>query len=197
MLKPDQDQAKTKLAIEQFNALIEKHPSSDQLPRARELRGAALDQLALHEVLVGDFYFKNRQYHAAVPRYQEALDKSAQHPGYQSTLARLGVSLRRMGQRQAGTKLLDGITAEGLDGDLVDEVEAELGKPLPDAPGESSGFRLWPFGGDDDEQQAQEQPAPVGKTAIEAPASDASTLGPGSAPPPQEEQGSRRWFWPF
>ena len=197
MLKPDQDQAKTKAAIEQFNALIEKHPSSDQIPRARELRGQALDQLAMHEVLVGDFYFDNGQYHAAVPRYQEALDKAPQHPGYHSTRARLGVSLRRMGQRQAGTKVLEGITAEGLDGDLIDEVEAELGKPLPDAPGKSSGFRLWPFGGDDDEKQAQEKAAPVDQTAVEAPATDASTLGAGSGAPPQEEQGSRHWFWPF
>jgi outer membrane protein assembly factor BamD len=186
ILKPDQDQAKTKAAVEQFDALLQKYPTSDQLPRARELRGQALDQLAIHEVLVGNFYFKNAAYHAAVPRYQEALDRSAQHPGYQSTRARLGISLRRMGQRQEGTRLLEGITAEGLDGDLIDEVEAELGKSLPDAPGESSGFSLWPFGGGDDE-----------KVAVEA-APDSSKLDGGpSTPAEPEEKSSRRWYWPF
>ncbi len=201
MLKPDQDQAKTKAAIEQFEALIERHPSSDQLPRARELRGLALDQLALHEVLIGDFYYKNAAYHAAVPRYQEALQTSATHPGHQSTRARLGVSLRRMGQRQEGTKLLEGITAEGLDDDLLEDVEAEIGKSVPAAPGTSGGFRLWPFGGDDeDEREASQEPsASAEQPAVEVPpASETSTLGAGTdAPSEQPEQGSRRWFWPF
>lgn len=195
MLKPDQDQAKTKAAIEQFDALIEKHPGSDQLPRARELRGLALDQLALHEVQIGDFYYGSRAYHAAVPRYQEALEKSATHPGYQSTRARLGVSLRRMGQRQEGAKLLAGLTSEGLDDDLIDDVEAELGKSLPDAPeGESSGFSLWPFGGDDEEEAAPpEQPASAVEPQQPAPGATLGDRGQVAGP----EQGSRRWFWPF
>ena len=195
MLEPDQDQAKTQAAIEQFDALIAKHPGSDQIPRALELRGEALDQLALHEVLIGDFYFRSSAYHAAVPRYQEALEKSPKHPGHQSTQARLGVALRRMGQPQEGSKLLEGITAEGLDDDLIDEVEAELGKELPDAPGES-GFSLWPFGGDDDES-AEESAAPVEKTAIDS-GPDAGPVGDGpSAPGEAPEQASRSWFWPF
>jgi outer membrane protein assembly factor BamD len=200
MLKPDQDQAKTEAAIAQFDALIERYPSSDQIPRARELRGQALDQLAIHEVLIGDFYYKTAAYHAAVPRYQEALDKSPTHPGHQSTRARLGVSLRRMGQRQEGAKLLEGITAEGLDGDLLDEVEAETGKPVPDAPGEASGgFSLWPFGGDDEEEAPRQEPASAEKPAVDTqPPPGTSTLGAGSDVPAEEpEQESRSWFWPF
>jgi outer membrane protein assembly factor BamD len=206
ILLPDQDQAKTKAAVEQFDALIQKHPGSDQIPRARELRGRALDQLALHEVLVGDFYFKNTAYHAAVPRYKEALETSATHPGHQSTRARLGISLRRMGQRQEGTKLLEGITADGLDGDLIDEVEAEIGKPVPEAPGkESAGFSLWPFGGDDEDDAAKEpaspEPAQTAPSNVEQSAVEATAgqpLGSGASVPAEEpEQGSRRWFWPF
>jgi outer membrane protein assembly factor BamD len=197
MLKVDQDQAKTRAAIEQFDVLIERHPGSDQIPRAKELRGLALDQLALHEVEIGDFYFKSQTYHASVPRYKVALEKSPKHPGYQTTQARLGIALRRMGQRQEGTTLLEGLTADGLDGDLVDEVEVELGHPMPNAPGESSGFDLWPFG--DDDEVSSVDPAEAEKAEISVPESGTlgSTGSGDAASGEQTEQRERSWFWPF
>jgi outer membrane protein assembly factor BamD len=201
MLKVDQDQAKTRAALEQFDVLLERHPSSDQIARAKELRGLALDQLALHEVEIGDFYFGSETYHAAVPRYKVALEKSPQHPGHERTQARLGIALARSGQRQEGVRMLEPLTAEGLDGDLVDQVEAELGRPLTAAAEEeSSGFRLWPFGGSDDEAGEGEISAQsrleAEKAAVEANSAAPETADAEASGEPAE-QGSGRWFWPF
>jgi len=209
MLAPDQDQGKTRDALKQFETLIERFPQSEEAGQAREFQSEARDRLAIHEVEIGNFYFDSEKYHAAVPRYRDALVQSEDHTGHRATRAKLGIALVKVGDKQEGERILNEVLP---DPELEDEVReiaeerlgmrVEVRAPEPVAE-EGGGWSFWPFGGGD------EEPAPAAAPADTASIrSDAAEL-PGSGslegaapegtasdqPAPEEESGS--WFWPF
>ncbi len=181
MLAPDQDQGKTREAIQLFDALTDRFPRTEEAARAVELRVQAREQLAIHEVVIGDFYFETEKYHAAVPRYVDALEFSPQHEGFRRTRARLGMSLRRVGQTEKGDALLqDALSDPELDGDTRERGEVELGfavavrDPAAEESGSSDsggGWWFWPFGGGGDdtvESAATEDSEEVPSQAVAA-----------------------------
>jgi len=196
ILEPDQDQGKAKSAIEQFDVLIARHPGSPEASRATELRTNALDQLAVSEVLVGDFYYGSESYHAAAPRYQAALEKAPRHPGYARTQARLGLSLRRIGQRAEGDRVLGALLSSqaDLDDETREELEVELGQTIARREEPSSGFRLWPFGGDETATQAALAPAPAETSAS---ATSSAPQAVTATVEPEPRRGFFRRLWPF
>ena len=196
MLAPDQDQAKTQEAIAQFDALLARFPKSDLIEEAQQLRGDALDRLALSEVNVGDFYFENEKWSAAISRYRNALSQSKTHPGNQRTRARLGLALRQAGQLTAGDNVLGEVVAEDIDDALREEIALAIGG---EAARLDPGFRLWPFG---EAYPAPDQPGvgpredaertlPVNRLVERAPE-------PEPVPVATDEGGSwLGWLWPF
>jgi outer membrane protein assembly factor BamD len=72
MLPPDRDQQYTEQAIESFEKLGEVYPASPWLPRAMLLLQECRNRLAKHDILVGRYYYKTKQYKAALQRFRLA-----------------------------------------------------------------------------------------------------------------------------
>jgi len=74
MLPPDLDPTKTKEALKQFDELLKDTPDSsyvkDSLERIKECK----DKLARHEYYIGEFYYRTKQYKAAIRRLTGLLE---------------------------------------------------------------------------------------------------------------------------
>jgi len=207
MLEVDQDQAKTRESIQLFDALTDRFPRSEEAQRAVELRVQARERLALHEVVVGNFYFETEKYHAAVPRYEDALALGPRHDGFRETQVRLGIALRKSGQVDRGTAVLQAILPDPeLDSDVREVAEEELGFEVAirsdESEGARRGWRFWPFGRGDEpavEEAAVEEPATLAASQVEVASEPTSAESEGEAAnagEPEEDSG-RRWYWPF
>jgi len=71
----DRDQASAKKAIETFNRLKKTYPASEYTAQAENYIRLSLKNLAGHEFYVGEFYFKNKHYKAAVMRFRIVVSK--------------------------------------------------------------------------------------------------------------------------
>jgi outer membrane protein assembly factor BamD len=65
----DRDQSRTNLAVKEFDRLIKSFPQSEYVPQAKANRDEALKNLATHEFLIGEFYFKKGDCQAALGRF--------------------------------------------------------------------------------------------------------------------------------
>jgi len=66
----DRDQTSAKKAIETFNRLKKTYPVSEYTAQAENYIRLSLKNMAGHEFYVGEFYFKNKHYKAAVVRFK-------------------------------------------------------------------------------------------------------------------------------
>jgi len=66
----DRDQTSAKKAIETFNRLKKTYPASEYTAQADNYIRMSLKNMAGHEFYVGEFYFKNKHYKAAVLRFR-------------------------------------------------------------------------------------------------------------------------------
>ncbi len=127
MRDPDRDQEPTKKALSQLEFLTSRFPDSEYAAKGKELLARAQDQLALREAKIAEFYYGKGQYHAAVPRYRAALEKSATFPGHCENRTRLGISLGRLGLRDQAQEVLKELQARCSERpELIEEVGSVL-----------------------------------------------------------------------
>jgi outer membrane protein assembly factor BamD len=126
MRAEDRDQAPTREATAQFEALLERYPDAEEAADARTRLAETRGRLARHELQIADFYYDQGTYHAAVARYQRALDGYPDHEGNLETQARIGFSLMRLGRPGEAERVLRGALQRGADGELRDRIELEL-----------------------------------------------------------------------
>lgn len=75
------DQAQTRVAIDDFEAVGKRWPDSAYARAARQFVAKGYDGLAEHEYVVGTFYRKKRSYDAATDRYRGLLQS---YPNYRA-----------------------------------------------------------------------------------------------------------------
>jgi outer membrane protein assembly factor BamD len=96
---PDRDQTSTEKALEEFQRLLELHPSSADGEKARNRIVACRQSLALAEFQVGYFYQKTRQAcRASTRRYEGMLTDYPDFERLDEVLYRLGQCLVDMGR---------------------------------------------------------------------------------------------------
>ena len=110
-LSIDRDPTATKKAILAFDDLTTYYPSSIYSGKARELRLFLRNRLAAREYMIGSFYFKKKNYRAALKRFLPIIQD---YPGAEVTPAVLfysGMSYTETGERKEAeelfTKLID------------------------------------------------------------------------------------------
>ena len=91
------DQRDTRLAIQNFNRLLESYPGSIYEEDARAKIRAARDQLAGKDMQVGRYYLERREYAAAVPRFRTVVEEYANTRHIEEALARLTETYFAMG----------------------------------------------------------------------------------------------------
>ncbi|MEW6327986.1 MAG: outer membrane protein assembly factor BamD [Thermodesulfobacteriota bacterium] len=82
MLGVDRDQAATRNALNEFHRLLNTYPDSPYVIEAKEKIRQCRERLAGHELYVGRFYLRTRQYQAALNRLRRLVSD------YPETLAR-------------------------------------------------------------------------------------------------------------
>jgi len=70
---PDRDQSKAANAIEKFERLIRQYPDDEYAAKARIHINHCLKNLAMHDYLVGQYYFKTKHYKAALGRFRNVV----------------------------------------------------------------------------------------------------------------------------
>lgn len=70
MPKIDRDQTYAYKAAQEFERLIKNYPANEYEGEARKHLLTAQKNLALHEFYIGNFYFKNKDYQAALERFK-------------------------------------------------------------------------------------------------------------------------------
>jgi outer membrane protein assembly factor BamD len=100
MLTPDRDQTTTRNALSVFTDLQKRFPDTPRLPELTEKIAQCRDRLAEHEVGVGNFYLRTKQYEAAVSRLNSIF---SQYPNYNKkdeAFYYLGYAHLMLGNRQ-------------------------------------------------------------------------------------------------
>lgn len=103
------DQRDTRLAIQNFNELLERYPESIYVDDAKNKRRIALDQLAGKEMQVGRYYLERREYAAALSRFRRVFENFSNTRHVEESLARLTETYLAMGlanEAQTATAIL-------------------------------------------------------------------------------------------
>jgi outer membrane protein assembly factor BamD len=100
MLTPDRDQTPTKKALSSFEYLIANYPPSLFIDKAKGKVGVCIQRLADNEFYIGNFYYKQGRFQAAVSRFEGLLEKFPKNPGEDKTLYLLGKSYLELDQWQ-------------------------------------------------------------------------------------------------
>ncbi|MEL6436280.1 MAG: outer membrane protein assembly factor BamD [Pseudomonadota bacterium] len=91
------DQRDTRLAVQNFNELIERYPGSIYEEDAKKRIRMARDQLAGKEMQVGRYYLERREYAGAIARFRIVVDRYSNTRHVEEALARLTETYFAMG----------------------------------------------------------------------------------------------------
>ena len=90
MTTSDRDQTYTKKALASFEYLVANYPPSLFTEKGKDKIGLCKKQLAEHEYLIGDFYYRQEKYGAAASRFEGLLETFPKWPDEDKTLLYLG-----------------------------------------------------------------------------------------------------------
>jgi outer membrane protein assembly factor BamD len=93
MRGPQRDQSETREAIKEFQAFIDRYPSSSLMPEVRGKLREARDRLSESDYLVGFFYFRQRWYVGAIDRFKDLLKTDPEYTGRDAVYFYLAESL--------------------------------------------------------------------------------------------------------
>lgn len=103
----DRDQTATEGALLHFQTLMDAYPESEHTKGAAEKIESCKNTLSMHEYKIGYFYYKTKNFEAAVPRLKMALER---FPGYgpkEDALLYLGLSQIGNGDMEQGAETMD------------------------------------------------------------------------------------------
>jgi outer membrane protein assembly factor BamD len=97
----DRDQSHTMQARDEFERLVQKFPESEYAARARSKLRECYISLAEYELYVGNFYFKNENYQAAINRYEYVLENYPDLGQYHEALEKIRRAKEKLAEQQA------------------------------------------------------------------------------------------------
>lgn len=136
MLVPDsidRDLSFAHASIKAFNQLEKKHPNSNHLKEARELRKSLLKSLAEKEMYVGNFYFVREMMNSAIGRYRNLLRTYSGFGFNREALERLSLSYAKLGKRTQAMEAFERYQMEfpkESHDNLKRDIEDALANPL-------------------------------------------------------------------
>ena len=101
----DRDMEPNRQIILEYKRFLLLYPKNSYLKEAKPFYIAAKATLADREYLVGEFYFKKKQYHAAIGRYHYLLRNYPDYPDTRNVLEKLIQSYRRNNQPQLADEM--------------------------------------------------------------------------------------------
>lgn len=126
ILTIDRDQTSTRKALFAFEDLAAGYPGSSYDVKAKELISFLKKRLAEREFYVGRFYYKGKNYKAALVRFRDILKNYPDSGLADMTLYYIGESYRRLGEKkladEAYSSILDNFPASPYAGDARDRL---------------------------------------------------------------------------
>jgi len=110
--KADRDQASTREAIDQYDALLREFPNSIYASQVRDRITKLVDVLAEHEFLVGYFYMRKGDPAAALARFAALEERFPQYGGRDKLFFYSARVLQRLGRNQEAERYLARLIAE-------------------------------------------------------------------------------------
>ncbi|MGH7813827.1 MAG: outer membrane protein assembly factor BamD [Candidatus Binataceae bacterium] len=102
--REDQDQTKSRQALDRFQEVEQRFPESDFAALAGEYAEVCRDMLARHQMIVGNYYFKRADFRAAESRFAELMQKWPDTPIAPDGLYELGVALEKEGKAYSASQ---------------------------------------------------------------------------------------------
>jgi outer membrane protein assembly factor BamD len=99
MRAPQRDQSETREAIREFDVFFERYPESALVPEVKKKWREARDRLTESEYLVGVFYFKQKWWAGAIPRFKQILKEDPEFTGRDGVYYYLAESIIERGAR--------------------------------------------------------------------------------------------------
>jgi len=97
---PERDQTMTHKAIKAFQRVIDEHPGTAYAKDAASHLQHLYNNLAQHEVTVGEFYYRHKRYVAAVNRFQVVIRSYQTTPSIEPALYYLAASYAALGLKE-------------------------------------------------------------------------------------------------
>ncbi|MFY9271022.1 MAG: outer membrane protein assembly factor BamD [Candidatus Manganitrophaceae bacterium] len=108
----DRDPAPMEKAIDDFSKVVTVYPESLYAVEARAKLAELAHRQAAHHFYVGQFYYKNGAYPAAIRRFQKALSVKDDRSLVEKTLYYMGLSYYYSGQRKESRETLQKLLEE-------------------------------------------------------------------------------------
>ena len=108
----DRDAGPMEKAIAAFQKVVTQYPESLYIDESREKIGTLKHRQAEHHFYVGQFYYKNSAYPAAISRFKKVLAQEEQGPLAEKTLYYLGLSHYYAGDRKTAQDLFQKLLKE-------------------------------------------------------------------------------------
>ena len=128
MVTPDRDTSPALQARDAFQALVENYPTSEYLKDAKEKISEVNDLLAAHEITVGDWYLKQKDYKSAIGRYRYMLEKFPKYWNLPTVYYRLGDALSRDGQNKEAVLYFTRVTQEAPGTSLAKSAQKQINR---------------------------------------------------------------------
>ncbi len=112
MLSPDRDQTATRNALSTFSDLQKRFPDFPQAKELADKIAQCRERLTEHEMLVGEFYLRTKQYEAASNRIHEALTENPAYGKKDEAYYLLGHAYLMLEQRQHAADALNSLFRE-------------------------------------------------------------------------------------
>lgn len=139
--QPSKDQALTRQAIQDLDAVRRRWPSSRYVDAARSLASEARANLAESEFLVGRFYLKKKNYEAAIERFRGIVIGFPDYPDVEKVLFNLAQAHMLSGNEAEARLYLDTIVTRHPNGAYTSRAQKSLGAIEGDFEGELDAHR--------------------------------------------------------
>ena len=120
--KPDRDQTPTFEALSEFQNVIELYPTSQFGAEAREKIGLIRQHLARHELAIGYFYFRSRNYNGARQRLEYLLENYPEFDSTDRVLYLLGMTFHKIENPEESAAAFARLRGEFPDSEYVGKI---------------------------------------------------------------------------
>ena len=139
MRGPQRDQTETRETIKEFQAFVERYPTSKLMPEVQAKLREARDRLSESDYLVGYFYFRQRWYPGAIDRFKELLTQDPAYTGRDAVYFYLAESLTKTKREAEALPYLEKLVEEFERSEYLVEAQKRIGELKAQAQIKSSG----------------------------------------------------------
>lgn len=138
---PERDQSKTRDAVRELTAFLQRHPNSALAPEGRKHLREARDRLSESEYRVGFFYYRSKWYPGALERFASVLKNDPEFTGRDAVYYHMGETLLKIERPAEALVYYDRLVNEFEQSDYlenarrrVEELKAQMAEAIKKIP---------------------------------------------------------------